>query len=126
MPNPQDPDPRVVLALERTTLVWTRTALALMGFGFVVSRLGVFLRELHPTISASGRGQWIGLAIVALGGAVQIAALVTHVQSVRRLRASGDLPLRTMSPAMVRQRNSCGSGVSRRSVSRNAIAVPDH
>ena len=101
MPNPQDPDPRVVLALERTTLAWTRTALALMGFGFVVSRLGVFLRELHPTISASGRGQWIGLAIVALGGAVQIGALVTHAQSVRRLRASGDLPRRTMSPTMV-------------------------
>ena len=41
-----DPDPRVPLAAERTLLAWVRTGLGLMGFGFVVARLGLFLREL--------------------------------------------------------------------------------
>ncbi len=38
-------DPRVSLAAERTFLAWIRTGLALMGFGFVVARFGLFLRE---------------------------------------------------------------------------------
>ena len=39
-------DPRVVFAAERTLLAWIRTGLSLMGFGFVVARFGLFLREL--------------------------------------------------------------------------------
>ena len=39
-------DPRVYFAAERTLLAWVRTGLALMGFGFVVARFGLFLREL--------------------------------------------------------------------------------
>ena len=39
-------DPRVVFAAERTFLAWVRTGLALTGFGFVVARFGLFLREL--------------------------------------------------------------------------------
>ena len=39
-------DPRVRLAAERTMLAWIRTGLAMMGFGFVVARFGLFLREL--------------------------------------------------------------------------------
>jgi putative membrane protein len=38
-------DPRVDMAAERTFLAWIRTGLALMGFGFVVARFGLFLRE---------------------------------------------------------------------------------
>jgi len=95
------PDPRVVLALERTTLAWTRTALALMGFGFVVGRLGLFLRELHPQTPTSGGAPWIGLAIVLLGGVVQGGALIAHAQSIRRLRSGRGLPLRVISPATV-------------------------
>src|SRR5690606_24434586 len=36
---------RVFLAAERTLLAWIRTGLALMGFGFLVAKFGVFLRE---------------------------------------------------------------------------------
>lgn len=34
------------LANERTFLAWIRTALGLIGLGFVVSRMGLFLHEL--------------------------------------------------------------------------------
>ena len=39
-------DPRVHFAAERTFLAWIRTGLALMGFGFVVARFGLFLKEV--------------------------------------------------------------------------------
>ncbi len=39
-------DPRIYFAAERTLLAWVRTGLAMMGFGFVVARFGLFLREL--------------------------------------------------------------------------------
>jgi len=43
-------DPRVYVAAERTFLANTlSTGLALMGFGFVVTRFGLFLRELVST-----------------------------------------------------------------------------
>ncbi len=51
MTNPAKPTPPVAsnadyFAAERTLLAWVRTGLAMMGFGFVVARFGLFLREL--------------------------------------------------------------------------------
>jgi putative membrane protein len=59
-------DPRIPLAAERTFLAWIRTGLALMGFGFVVSRFGLFLRELAavqkmPQPASHGISLWLGL-----------------------------------------------------------------
>jgi putative membrane protein len=39
-------DPRIYMAAERTFLAWIRTGIAFMGFGFVVARFGLFLREI--------------------------------------------------------------------------------
>ena len=47
-------DPRVVFAAERTLLAWQRSALAFMGFGFVVERFGLFLQTIaHESLSTS-------------------------------------------------------------------------
>jgi putative membrane protein len=39
-------DPRIYLAVERTLPDWIRTGLAMMGFGPVVARFGLFQRKL--------------------------------------------------------------------------------
>lgn len=65
-------DPRVPLALERTFLAWVRTALAMMGFGFVVARFGLFLRELTRVRGVAvpppqGISALLGISLVILG-----------------------------------------------------------
>ncbi len=82
-------DPRIRFAAERTLLAWLRTGLALMGFGFVVARFGLFLRELattHQTQDSShGWSLGIGTALVVLGVVLTIFAALEHWQIIGRL-----------------------------------------
>ena len=45
-PNVSNDEYRMFLQLDTSLLVWLRTSLALMGFGFVIARFGLFLREI--------------------------------------------------------------------------------
>ena len=84
-------DTRVYLAAERTFLAWIRTGLSLMGFGFVVARFGLFLRELefsqHPlTLRSAHFTLWVGTALIMMGVVVNVLSAVQHVQFVRAVK----------------------------------------
>jgi putative membrane protein len=70
------------LANERTFLAWIRTALGLVGIGFVLARMGLFLRQLAmiggatPGPSARGSHEFLitGVLFLLLGTAVTLGS----------------------------------------------------
>ena len=78
------------LAAERTLLAWIRTGLALMGFGFVVARFGLFLQQLQvmqrvPSAQTYGLSLWFGTALIAVGVIVNVFSGWRHARLVREL-----------------------------------------
>lgn len=93
------------LAAERTVLAWVRTGLALMGFGFVVARFGLFLQELQAvekTLSGQSYGLslWFGTALIAVGVFVNLFAGWQHARLVRDLDGGGTTRGRPAAPAV--------------------------
>jgi putative membrane protein len=104
--NPAEKDPRVYFAAERTFLAWIRTGLGLMGVGFAVSRFGLFLREIrgsegHLPPRTTGLSVWSGIAIVLLGVAVNLSAVIRHFQITRELSSGVWIPGRVSTPAVI-------------------------
>lgn len=84
-------DRSTYLAEDRTFLAWIRTGIALMGFGFVVARFGLFLRELEATQSgspmkATAFSVVLGTALIVCGVFVTILASFRYVHRIRELR----------------------------------------
>jgi putative membrane protein len=106
MPDPDAKRPvtpedyKLRLQVETTLLVWVRTSLALMGFGFVIARFGLFLREVaqigsvkvsaHPRLALAN--SVTGTGMILLGVVVLLAAVYGHRRTVTRLER-GDLNL---------------------------------
>lgn len=95
------------LAAERTLLAWIRTGLALMGFGFVVARFGLFLQEFQAVEHASlkqplGLSLWFGTALIVAGILVNLFAGWRHVRLVRALdHGDESLSRSSMTPVVV-------------------------
>jgi uncharacterized protein (DUF302 family)/uncharacterized membrane protein YidH (DUF202 family) len=86
--------PSDYLAAERTLLAWIRTGLALMGFGFVVARFGLFLQALQPgqshlQVRPYGPTFWFGTALIVLGIIVNVACAWSHFRLVQELNRGG-------------------------------------
>jgi len=95
--------PSDYLAAERTFLAWIRTGLALMGFGFVVARFGLFLRALQPNVQSQSYGLsvWFGTALIILGVIVNIWSVRHHMRLVEDLNRGGTAFNRPSSLAIV-------------------------
>jgi inner membrane protein YidH len=94
------------LAAERTLLAWVRTGLALMGFGFVVARFGLFLRQLQVVqnavkVQTYGQSLWFGTALIAAGIVVNVISAWHHARLVAGMRRGEPAPLHTTSLAVV-------------------------
>jgi putative membrane protein len=86
--------PSDYLAAERTFLAWIRTGLALMGFGFVVARFGLFLEALQRGQSnfqarPYGPSFWFGTGLIVLGVAVNVLCAWSHIRLVHQLERGG-------------------------------------
>ncbi len=87
--------PRLPGCVERTLLrLDSHLRLALMGFGFVVARFGLFLQELQAAQhlfapQTYGLSLWFGTALIAAGVLVNVFAGWHHAQLVRDLDRGG-------------------------------------
>jgi putative membrane protein len=73
-------DPRVYFAAERTLLAWQRSAIALMGLGFVIERFGLFIQLMAQgrAVSASQTtlSLYIGVGFILIGACTALLSAV--------------------------------------------------
>jgi putative membrane protein len=99
-PKVSNEEYRMLLQLETSLLGWLRTSLSLMGFGFVIARFGLFLREIaqanqlavHPRPFLTVANTFTGTGLMVLGIVILPIAVWNHQRTVDRLHR-GELVL---------------------------------
>lgn len=81
------------LANERTFLAWIRTSIAFMGFGFVIVKFTLFLKQLSilletTDISTKGYSSIIGVTMVAIGVIIALLSFMQYRKNYRQLQKS--------------------------------------
>ncbi|HUZ60486.1 MAG TPA: DUF202 domain-containing protein [Hanamia sp.] len=91
------------LANERTFLAWVRTSIALMGFGFVIVKFALFVREVALALGdkavnpEKGFSAVIGVIMVALGAMVATLAYFRYRSIEKQLMNNTYFPSRWLS-----------------------------
>lgn len=78
------------LANERTFLAWVRTSISLMGFGFVIVKFTLFLKELAfaldtPDLASKSYSSGVGIIMVALGILISVLAYIQYKKNEKQL-----------------------------------------
>lgn len=93
------------LANERTFLAWVRTAIGIMGFGFVVVKFSMFVRQISIMMGhvahddQKGLSSVVGVILVALGALTVLLAYFNYKKIKKRIDAdtyNGSSPLITV------------------------------
>jgi putative membrane protein len=71
------------LANERTFLAWIRTSIALIGFGFVIVKFSMFVRQMSlmtgtPMVTGQGYSGVIGMLMVVFGAAITLLSYIRY------------------------------------------------
>ena len=79
------------LANERTFLAWIRTSIALMGFGFVIVKFSLFLKQLSLLLESrglpsKGYSSIVGVVMVAVGVMITILAFLQYKKNEEQLK----------------------------------------
>jgi putative membrane protein len=85
------------LANERTFLAWIRTSIALMGFGFVIVKFTLFLKELSflldsKDVASQGYSSSVGVIMVAVGVIIALLAYLQYKKYENQLNAGSFVP----------------------------------
>jgi len=82
------------LANERTFLAWIRTSIAMMGFGFVVVKFALFVKQIslvlnRPGIAPASKGysSEIGIFLVVIGIIMAVYAYIRYRITEKQLIA---------------------------------------
>ena len=90
MSEDKDSRSREHLANERTFLAWIRTSIALMGFGFVIVKFALFLKQISFILEgritlAKGYSADVGVIMVALGIILAIFAFCQYRKTGKQI-----------------------------------------
>ncbi len=85
-------------ANERTFLAWIRTSIALMGFGFVIVKFALFLKQISLLVQRStvvpsrGYSADIGVIMVALGVLLAMLSFWQYRKTAKQLESNTYAP----------------------------------
>lgn len=85
-------------ANERTFLAWVRTAIAVMGFGFLIERFDIFLETMaaqsssQPIVHSHRFANEAGLAFILLGVAMTVVAAVRFFRIAKQIDKAETVP----------------------------------
>ena len=79
------------LANERTFLAWIRTSIAMMGFGFVVVKFSLFVKQFslvtagHQVAASTGFSGVVGICLVAVGAGAALVGYLRYKRTEKQL-----------------------------------------
>ncbi len=88
------------LANERTFLAWIRNSIALIGFGFVIVKFALFIKQISIAhdekhiMPTKGYSALIGVTMVALGASMAALAYMRYVNVEKQLNTGYYFPSR--------------------------------